>query len=35
MTDLLKMKCVPCESDIPPLTETEIETYQKEVPDGA
>lgn len=32
MTDLLKMKCVPCESDIPPLTEKEIETYQKEIP---
>jgi len=32
MADLLKMICVPCENDTPPLTESEIEAYQKVIP---
>jgi 4a-hydroxytetrahydrobiopterin dehydratase len=33
MTDLLSKKCVPCESDIPPLTKDEIESYHAEIPE--
>ncbi len=33
MADLLTMKCVPCESDVAPLTENEIETLQSQVPE--
>lgn len=33
MTDLTMKKCVPCESDIPPMVEDEIEEYQQEVPE--
>ncbi len=33
MADLKDKKCVPCESDVPPLTENEIEEYHKQVPD--
>ena len=32
MADLLTMKCVPCESDVAPLTENEIEALQSQVP---
>jgi 4a-hydroxytetrahydrobiopterin dehydratase len=32
MTKLTQEKCVPCESDIPPITEDEIEKYLKDVP---
>ena len=32
MTDLTKEKCVPCESDIPPMKENEIQEMKKEVP---
>ena len=32
MTELTMKKCVPSESNIPPLFEDEIEEYQKEVP---
>lgn len=32
MTDLAKQKCVPCESDIPPLTEDETSQLMGEVP---
>ncbi|MCB2202859.1 4a-hydroxytetrahydrobiopterin dehydratase [bacterium] len=35
MTDLKNMKCVPCESDVPPMTEEEIEEYQENVPEWA
>lgn len=35
MTELKKMKCVPCESDIPPMDEDEIEEYQQKVPEWA
>ena len=31
MTDLTMKKCVPCESDIPPMDEEEIKEIQKEV----
>ena len=33
MTDLKQQKCVPCESDIPAMTEDEIKDMQKEVPE--
>lgn len=33
MTDLTMKKCVPCESDIPPLFEDEIEDLKKQVPE--
>ena len=33
MTDLLNKKCVPCESDIPPLTESEIKNLHAEIPE--
>lgn len=33
MANLLTMQCVPCESDVPPLTENEIKTYCAEVPE--
>ena len=33
MTDITMKKCVPCESDIPPLFDDEIEEYQKQVPE--
>jgi len=33
MTDLTQEKCVPCESDIPPMTEDEIREIKKEVPE--
>ena len=33
MTDLTMKKCVPCESDIPPLFDDEIEECQKQVPE--
>lgn len=33
MTKLTQEKCVPCESDIPPMTEYEIEEMHKEVPE--
>jgi len=33
MTELTKQKCVPCESDLPPLTEEEIETLLTDIPE--
>ena len=33
MTELKNKKCVPCESDIPPMSEDEIKEMQKEVPE--
>jgi len=33
MTELTKQKCVPFESDNPPMMENEIEDYLQEVPD--
>ena len=33
MTDLTKEQCVPCESDIPPMTKDEIQEMKKEVPE--
>jgi 4a-hydroxytetrahydrobiopterin dehydratase len=33
MAELINQKCVPCESDIPPMTEDEIKEVQKEVPE--
>ena len=33
MTDLKNQKCVPCESDIPPMSEEEIEEMLEEVPE--
>ena len=33
MTDLKQQKCVPCESDIPTMTEDEIKEMQKKVPE--
>ena len=33
MEDLTMKKCVPCESDIPPMTQDVIEDYQEEVPE--
>ena len=35
MAELHKMRCVPCENDIPPMTKEEIEEYQEKVPDWA
>jgi len=32
MTDLAQEKCVPCESDIPPMKNDEIEKHHTEVP---
>jgi 4a-hydroxytetrahydrobiopterin dehydratase len=32
MTELTQQKCVPCESDIPPMSEDEIEDMKEEVP---
>jgi len=32
MSDLTQQKCVPCESDVPPMTGEEIEEFTKEVP---
>jgi len=32
MADLAQEKCVPCESDIPPMKENEIENHLREVP---
>ncbi len=33
MTDLTKEKCVPCESDVPPMKDEEINAFKKEVPE--
>ncbi len=33
MSNLTEQKCIPCESDIPALTEEEIQKLIKEVPD--
>ncbi len=33
MTELKNKKCVPCESDIPAMTEDEIKEIKKEVPE--
>jgi 4a-hydroxytetrahydrobiopterin dehydratase len=33
MTELSQQKCIPCESDIPPMIDEEIEKFKKEVPD--
>ena len=33
MTELTLQKCVPCESDIPPMTEDEIEDFATDVPE--
>jgi len=33
MTELTQEKCVPCESNIPPMTKEEIEDYLEEVPE--
>lgn len=33
MSDLTQQKCVPCESDVPPMTDEEIEEFRDEVPD--
>ncbi len=33
MTELTQQKCVPCESDIPPMTEDEIEDMKDQVPE--
>jgi 4a-hydroxytetrahydrobiopterin dehydratase len=33
MAELTKQKCVPCEGDVPPLKEDEIEELKKKVPD--
>jgi len=32
MSDLTQQKCVPCESDVPPMTDEEIEELKKDVP---
>jgi len=31
MKDLTKEKCIPCETDVPPMTDDEIEEFKKEV----
>jgi len=33
MPDLTQQKCVPCESDIPPMTEDEIGEMQQDIPE--
>jgi 4a-hydroxytetrahydrobiopterin dehydratase len=33
MKDLTQEKCIPCESDVPPMTDEEIEVFKQEVPD--
>jgi 4a-hydroxytetrahydrobiopterin dehydratase len=33
MTELTQQKCIPCESDIPPMKEEEIQKYLEEVPE--
>ncbi len=33
MSNLIQYKCVPCENNIPPLKEEEIEEYRKDVPE--
>ncbi len=33
MTKLTQEKCVPCESDIPPMTQDEIEEFKQEIPE--
>jgi 4a-hydroxytetrahydrobiopterin dehydratase len=33
MTELTQQKCIPCESDIPPMKEDEIQKYLEEVPE--
>lgn len=35
MADLKDKKCVPCEGDVSPMTEEEIEEYQEKVPEWA
>lgn len=32
MSELSKQKCIPCESKVPPLTDSEISAYSQDVP---
>jgi 4a-hydroxytetrahydrobiopterin dehydratase len=33
MKNLTQEKCIPCENDVPPMTDEEIDEFKQEVPD--
>ena len=33
MTELSEQKCIPCTGNLPPATESEINTYKNQIPD--